>query len=192
MMITLEDRTPGPAQSYAASLKYNLNCKSIYNPYISAMDTLSPLRSRFGIKFSLLARRWRRAIDAHLMASGLTDATWVPLVHLKQTGGGITQKELAALVGVDGSSLVRVLDILAREGLVERRRDESDGRANLISLTPEGEDRVGEIRRELARVESVMLSELSDRDIAAMLAHFETIERRMSEPDSITGRAEQS
>ena len=156
------------------------------------MDTLSPLRSRFGIKFSLLARRWRRAIDAHLMASGLTDATWVPLVHLKQTGGGITQKELAALVGVDGSSLVRVLDILAREGLVERRRDESDGRANLISLTPEGEDRVGEIRRELARVESVMLSELSDRDIAAMLAHFETIERRMSEPDSITGRAEQS
>lgn len=156
------------------------------------MDTLSPLRSRFGIKFSLLARRWRRAIDAHLTASGLTDATWVPLVHLKQTGGGITQKELAALVGVDGSSLVRVLDILAREGLIERRRDKSDGRANLISLTPEGEDRVGEIRRELARVESVMLSELSDHDIAAMLAHFETIERRMSEPDSITGRAERS
>lgn len=154
------------------------------------MDTLSPLRSRFGIKFSLLARRWRRAIDAHLSACGLTDATWVPLVHLKQTGGGITQRELAALVGVEGSSLVRVLDILVRERLIERRRDESDGRANLIHLTPEGEDRVGEIRRELARVESVILSELSDSDIAAMLTHFGTIERRMSELDGMTGKAE--
>lgn len=154
------------------------------------MDTFSPLRSRFGIKFSLLARRWRRAIDAHLSASGLTDTTWVPLVHLKQTGGGITQKELAALVGVDGSSLVRVLDILAREGLIERRRDENDGRANLIHLTPEGEDRVGEIRRELARVERVMLSELSDDDIAAMLTHFEAIERRMPELEGMASKTE--
>ncbi|WP_410859550.1 MarR family winged helix-turn-helix transcriptional regulator, partial [Paraburkholderia sp. SIMBA_054] len=56
----------------------------------------------------------------------MTDATWVPLVHLHQTGGGLTQKELAALVGIDGSSLVRLLDILCRQGLAERRVDERD------------------------------------------------------------------
>lgn len=138
-------------------------------------------RSRFGIVFSLVARRWRRSIEAHLAAAGLTDATWVPLVHLKETGGGITQKELAALVGVDGSSLVRVLDILAREGLIERRRDDADGRARLIYLTPHGEGRVGEIRQELDKAEAVILSELSDSDIASLLVHFETIDRRMTE-----------
>ena len=147
-----------------------------------------PLRSRFGIIFSLLARRWRRSIEAHLAAAGLTDATWVPLVHLKETGGGISQKELAALVGVDGSSLVRVLDILAREGLIERRRDESDGRAKLIHLTPQGESRVSEIRQELGRAEEAILSELSDRDIAAMLAHFKTMNRRMSELEPAAGQ----
>src|SRR3546814_3268371 len=80
-------------------------------------------------------------LNAHLATAGLPDATWIPLVHLSETGGGITQKELAALVGIDGSSLVRLIDILCRKGLVERRADESDGRARLIHLTPAGVDR---------------------------------------------------
>ncbi|MBD9527124.1 MULTISPECIES: MarR family winged helix-turn-helix transcriptional regulator [Paracoccus] len=139
-------------------------------------------RSRFGIRFSLLARRWRRAIDLRLAAAGLSDASWVPLVHLRETGGGISQKELAALVGVDGSSLVRVLDFLCREGLVERRPDASDGRAKLIHLTPAGEARVTEIRRELGRAEDELLADLADTDIAAMLGHFDRIEARMVSP----------
>ncbi|WP_353187149.1 MarR family transcriptional regulator [Bosea sp. (in: a-proteobacteria)] len=137
--------------------------------------------------FSLLARRWRKAIDAHLSAAGLTDATWVPLVHLNETGGGITQKELAALVGVDGSSLVRILDILEREGLIERRRDESDGRANLIHLTAEGEIRVAGIRLELGKAEEALLSALSDGEVAAMLGHFAAIDRRMSKLETPAG-----
>ena len=86
-------------------------------------------RARLGVRFALLARRWRRVLDARLAASGLSDATWVPLVHLEESGGGVTQKELAALVGIEGSSLVRLIDILGRQGLVERRVDTTDGRA---------------------------------------------------------------
>jgi len=121
-------------------------------------------RSQFGIRFSLLARRWRRALDIRLAQAGLTDATWVPLVHLHQTGGGLTQKELAALVGIDGSSLVRLLDILCRQGLAERRVDERDSRARLVHLTAQGEKRVAEIRQELAKGDTTALStgELGD------------------------------
>lgn len=136
-------------------------------------------RARFGVRFSLLARRWRRALDAHLAAAGLSDATWVPLVHLQESGGGITQKELAALVGIDGSSLVRLLDILCRQGLVERRVDAADGRARLVHLTAAGKKRVAEIRRELAKGEAEMLADLSDADISGMLQHFERIEERL-------------
>ncbi|WP_158963574.1 MarR family winged helix-turn-helix transcriptional regulator [Chachezhania sediminis] len=143
---------------------------------------------RFGIRFSLLARRWRRALDAHLAASGLTDATWVPLVHLQETGGGISQKSLAMLVGVDGSSLVRVLDILSRDGLVERRRDRTDGRTRLIHLTLAGEARVAEIRRELARVEKTILADLSDTDITTMLTGFARIDRGLDTLDRATSK----
>ncbi|EXL01974.1 MarR family transcriptional regulator [Brucella sp. MAB-22] len=137
-------------------------------------------RSQFGIRFSLLARRWRRALDIRLAQAGLTDATWVPLVHLHQTGGGLTQKELAALVGIDGSSLVRLLDILCRQGLAERRVDERDSRARLVHLTAQGEKRVAEIRQELAKGEQEMLADLSDNDIAIMLRSFDSIEHRLT------------
>ncbi len=137
-------------------------------------------RSQFGIRFSLLARRWRRALDIRLAQAGLTDATWVPLVHLHQTGGGLTQKELAALVGIDGSSLLRLLDILCRQGLAERRVDERDSRARLVHLTAQGEKRVAEIRQELAKGEQEVLADLSDNDIAIMLRSFDSIEHRLT------------
>jgi MarR family transcriptional regulator, transcriptional regulator for hemolysin len=136
-------------------------------------------RAHFGIRFSLLARRWRRALDARLAEAGLSDATWVPLVHLKESGGGITQKHLAALVGIDGSSLVRLLDILCRRGLVERRVDTTDGRVRLVSLTEAGDRRVADIRAELAKSEAEMLADLTDTDLTVMLSHFERIDRRL-------------
>lgn len=144
------------------------------------MIDMSSDRARFGVTFSLLARRWRRLIEAHLATTGLTDATWVPLVHLDATGGGLTQKDLAALVGVDSSSLVRVLDILERDSLVERRRDATDGRARLIHLTRNGEQRVAKIQEALRTAEKAMLVDLSDADLGVMMAHFHAIERRMA------------
>lgn len=142
-------------------------------------DTLSSPRAQFGIRFSLLARRWRRALESQLAAAGLSDATWLPLVHLQQTGGDITQKQLAALVGIDGSSLVRLLDILCRQGLVERRVDASDARARLIYLTAAGIARVAQIRGELARVEAVLLADISDAGLTGMLEDFDKIDRRL-------------
>lgn len=119
-------------------------------------------------------------LEGHLSAVGLTAATWTPLLHLKETGGGITQKQLAQLVGVDGSSLVRVIDILVRQGLIERRRDEADGRARLIHLTPGGEAKVDAIRHLLGKAEHIMLADLGDQEIATMLVQFDRIERRLS------------
>lgn len=153
--------------------------QSILQHHRRMQQPLSP-RFRFGLKFSLLGRRWRRLIDSQLAKAGLTDATWVPLVHLKETGGGISQKELAARVGVDGSSLVRVLDILEREDLIERRRDQTDGRARLIHLTASGELRLGRIRQALSRAEEEILVDISDAEILRMLELFQIIDRRMT------------
>jgi MarR family transcriptional regulator for hemolysin len=73
-----------------------------------------------------------------------------------------------------------VLDILERQGLIERRRCETDGRARLVSLTPEGERRVALIRRELGKGERTLLADLSDQEITGMLACFDRIERRIA------------
>lgn len=141
-------------------------------------DTRPP-RFRFGLRFAMLARAWRRTLDTHLAQAGLTDATWVPLVHLSISGDGISQKTLAHLVGVDGSSLVRVIDILSREGLVERRPDANDGRARLIHLTAQGKRRVAKIQAELETAEAEMLCDIGDDEIETMLDGLERIEARV-------------
>jgi len=74
---------------------------------------------------------------------------------------------------------VRLLDILCRQGLVERRADATDGRARRVYLTAAGTKRVAEIRAELSKGEAEMLADLSDADIAAMLRHFERIDERL-------------
>lgn len=134
----------------------------------------------FGMRFAMLARRWRQSLEASLAEAGLTDATWAPMVHLHETGGGLTQKQLAARLGIDASTLVRLLDILERQDLIVRRPDEHDGRARKVSLSPAGEDRVRHIRDLLWKQESLMLADLSDEQIVAMMHGFEAIDGRMA------------
>ena len=98
----------------------------------------APSRDRLGFLMVTLTRQWRRFVEEQLAVSGLTDATWTPLLHLRAWGDGVTQKELAERVGLDGSSLVRLLDILEGKGWVERRADPADRRSKRIFLTEEG------------------------------------------------------
>ena len=84
-------------------------------------QTPSP-HDRFGFAFITLARQWHRVVDTRLAEAGLSDATWRPLVHLAEGGDGISQRDLAARISLDTSTLVRLLDLLEARGLVERRQ----------------------------------------------------------------------
>jgi MarR family transcriptional regulator, transcriptional regulator for hemolysin len=136
-------------------------------------------RTDLGTRFSIVARRWRRSLDAGLTAAGLTDATWMPLVHLEASGGGVTQKQLAKHVGIEGASLVRLLDILERQGLVERRSDENDGRARRIHLTSQGETQLRRVRASLHQTENEMLQDLTDVEIATLADSLRKIDERL-------------
>lgn len=133
-------------------------------------------RQRFGMLLVGVARRWRAALDAHLARIGLSDATWSPLVYIGLSGGGISQKDLAGRVGIDGSTLVRLLDILAEKALIERRQDAADRRSNLLFLTPAGAATVREIRHVLGAAEERMLAELGDADLDMLTGALERID----------------
>lgn len=136
-------------------------------------------RGNLGVLLVGVARRWRAMLDASLAVVGLSDATWSPLAHIGRSGGGICQKDLAARVGIDGSSLVRLLDILAKKGLIERRQDVADRRSNLLYLTPAGRAAEQGIMRVLTVVEQQMLADLDDVEIARMMGALEQIDRRI-------------
>jgi len=55
-------------------------------------------------------------------------------------GDGISQCDLARVLSMDKGSVARALDKLERAGFVERRRDDTDRRTNLVYLTDRARD----------------------------------------------------
>lgn len=137
-------------------------------------------RLRFGSQFAMTARLWRRTLDQRLAAVGIADASWSPLVRLNEAGDGISQKQLAALVGLDGSTLVRLLDRLEAKGQVERRTDRDDRRTKRLYLTAAGRDAVNALHCQLQQIEAEMLVDLDEDQLDAMLAALALIRSRLN------------
>lgn len=126
----------------------------------------SQVRQSIGPLIGQIGRQWRRAIDRHLQPFGLTEATWLPLLHVARAAAPMRQKELAASLSLDGSSVVRLLDALEAAGLVARREQGSDRRAKAIVLTPLGRRTVTEVERSVAQVRADALSGISAAELA--------------------------
>src|SRR5215472_17338081 len=122
-------------------------------------------RAAFGSLLSRAARQWRRAADLRLRPFELTEATWLPLVHIARAPAAPRQKDLAASMFVDGSSVVRLLDNLEAAGLIQRREGETDRRAKTIHLTPRGRAIADKVETVSRHIRSDALAGLPEKDI---------------------------
>src|SRR4029450_11468650 len=121
-------------------------------------------RDAFGSLLSRAARQWRRAADLGLRPFDLTEATWLPLVHIARAPAPPRQKDLAASMALDAWWVVRLLDNLEAAGLIQRKAGE-DRRAKIITLTPRGRAIADKVETVARRIRSDALAGLSDRDI---------------------------
>ena len=138
--------------------------------------------SEFGFRVSRIARRLRQAVDNELRAYGLTEATWRPLAYVGRLGEGVRQKELAAALGIEGPSLVRLLDGLEQRGLIERREQLGDRRARGIYLTPPGRELQRRVLRISESIQGRLLARVRASDLEACDRVFRIIERALDEP----------
>jgi MarR family transcriptional regulator for hemolysin len=133
--------------------------------------------SDFGFELGLVARRWRRALDEALASSGLTDASWRPLIHLSRLGDGARQHDLARSLGIEGPTLVRMLDRLAEAGLVERREDPTDRRARTLRLTKAGRTAAERAESVVSRACENLVENVEQADMDACLRVFRAVLR---------------
>ncbi len=82
----------------------------------------------------------------------------------------LTQTRLAAITGIEKSTLVLFLNSLEQGGWLERRRHPSDRRAHIVHLTVEGGRRFETVGHWLYVQQQANLSPLSDEEQQVMLA----------------------
>jgi MarR family transcriptional regulator, transcriptional regulator for hemolysin len=137
----------------------------------------SHVRAELGLLVSRLARIWRRKADQALSAHGLSEAMSTPLLILSRRGKCVRQGVLANEMGIEGPSLVRLIDLLQADGLVERREDPTDRRAKMLHVTALGEAKVAEINRVLQRVRAELMNGISSDHLAITFNVLRQIEQ---------------
>lgn len=135
----------------------------------------------FGYTLMGLGRQWRRVIHLRLAELGLTDATWVPLFHLHAAGQGISLKALAQRVGLESSTLVRVVDLLESRGLVRRETDVQDRRSKLLQVTDAGRAAVADVRAKLVQVEGRLLDGMDATTAQLLLQAMLQLQQRLAQ-----------
>jgi MarR family transcriptional regulator for hemolysin len=138
-------------------------------------------REMFGIRFSTLSRQWRRYLDQQLAQIGINDVSWSPLTHLQLLGDGISQKQLAKSVGIEGPALVRLLDMLEQRGHIVRETCSSDRRSKLVYLTEEGKAVATNVCKHLQQIEAEFLVHLSDEQLLSFHQVLDTLEAQLEE-----------
>lgn len=108
---------------------------------------------------------------------GLSVAEWRVIVHLHR-GGVVSVREIQAYTNLEKSRVSRAVDKLVASGLVEKHTSKADARLVDIALTHAGHNVLAEILPTATAVESRLLSDLPEQEVAAfyrVLDHFHRI-----------------
>jgi len=143
----------------------------------------SPEREDFGAELAWVYRSWRAIVDAQLRPLDMTQARWITLLHIARGGTGLLQKDLAERMGIEGPTLVRLLDALETADLVTRKEAPGDRRGKTLALTQRAQPIVDEIERVVSESRQQVLGDISDEDIAACVRVFRHVREKIAAYD---------
>ncbi|SAK40526.1 MarR family transcriptional regulator [Caballeronia hypogeia] len=91
-----------------------------------------------------------------------------------------TAADLSRNLGLDTGYLSRLINNFQKLGLVVRRRNESDGRAHLLTITPEAKAQVDEIDLHISAETGLLLKRLTAGEIEQLCTAMADVERLLS------------
>ncbi|WP_416797559.1 MarR family winged helix-turn-helix transcriptional regulator [Ciceribacter azotifigens] len=136
------------------------------------------LNESFTRSLAMVSRQWTRHVDLQFRELGLSQARWRVLFELSRHQD-VTQIELAHSLGIEGATLVRLLDRLEAVGLVERHPCEDDRRAKRLRLTDGAKPLIDKMKKIAADSRAELLAEVSPEDLRTATRVLSQIEARL-------------
>jgi MarR family transcriptional regulator for hemolysin len=117
-----------------------------------------------GLQLAQTAKVVSRAFDDALAAAGGSRPEWLILLAIK-TRAGVSQRELASVVGIQGATLTHHLHAMEASGLVTRARDPGNRRVQYVDLTRAGEDAFLRLREAAVKFDKQVRRGLTTSDL---------------------------
>ncbi|WP_406641765.1 MarR family winged helix-turn-helix transcriptional regulator [Amycolatopsis sp. WGS_07] len=126
------------------------------------MATDSSLPETAAFRLMVLGTDLANEFAEHLRETGLTPKHLGTLAMVSQ-GLARTQDDIARLMRVSPSLVVRLADQLEQRGLLERRRDPANRRKHILTVTGKGESLLAEMGSHAAAVDAELSARLGQR-----------------------------
>jgi MarR family transcriptional regulator for hemolysin len=127
-----------------------------------------PAKREIAFQIMDVARMLRTYADQRARQFGISRAQWAVLIRIERTEG-LKQSELAEILDLQPISLTRLLDRLADNGLIERRADPNDRRANRLYLKPAARPMLDQLAELGTDMMETVLTGLEPKTIERML-----------------------
>jgi MarR family transcriptional regulator for hemolysin len=119
---------------------------------------MSDLEERFSDALHSTSRSWRQAVDRRLKYLGVSQASWMTIAFAAKARSPLSQSELADKLGVEGATMVAMIDRLVKAGLANREASTTDRRVKRVVLTAAGLKIYEKVKAEAAQLRKELLA----------------------------------
>ena len=126
---------------------------------------MSDLDERFSNALHSTSRSWRQAVDRKLKYLGVSQASWMTIAIAAKARLPLSQSELAEKLGVEGATMVAMIDRLVKAGLVIREASTTDRRVKRVILTPAGVKIYDKVKAEAVALRKELLADTDQKKL---------------------------
>jgi MarR family transcriptional regulator for hemolysin len=137
---------------------------------------MSDLEERFSDALHSTSRSWRQAVDRRLKYLGVSQASWMTIAIAAKAHSPLSQSELADKLGVEGATMVAMIDRLVKAGLVIREASTTDRRVKRIVLTASGVKLYEKVKAEAAALRKELLARTDQKKLLVATEFLEGLQ----------------
>ena len=143
------------------------------------MSSFPPgVRHSFLTDLSVAGRKMRTLFDGKMKERGLTLSRARALLYLSNNEA-VSQTELASVLEIEQPTVVRLLDGLEKQELIERKAVDGDRRTKQICLTDKSQQQVSEIQDIVDQMRRLLLADLTDDELVVASRVLNLLIRRI-------------
>lgn len=135
------------------------------------------LDERFSVALHSSARAWRLAMDRRLKHLGVSQASWMTIAMAAKAQLPLSQSDLAEHLGVEGATMVSMIDRLVKAGLVLREPSQQDRRVKRVVLTTAGKRMFETVKSEAAALRKLLLAGIDPKQLESATELLEQLQR---------------